>query len=304
MNNYLSLILIAAISVLTVCPASFGQEVQTSTTRQQEEILQNKIKSLRDLLGEQEERIAELETKQFDRPIHPEVLRLRKVVKELKEENQSLKHKTKLDSEESNKIEKLKTRINTKSDTIQKLQSKIDETESKLEHYQRLSQKREEELRAMEEELEEVEEIEAQQEGEFMRITLEEAILFDAGKAQLRETAHSTLNHLIEVANTYSDYIIQVEGHTDDVPLSDSHRFNSNWELSVMRAVTVVSYIEENSDIDMKRVVSAGYGPYRPLVSNDSPKNRKKNRRVEISLYPPEFLEQTKKGVDTTEETQ
>ncbi len=276
--------------------------LQATTASPSEEELRQQLESLRQLLAEQETLISDLEAEKLDRPVHPEVSRLREVVAELEEENKRLSEKTDETQVDSNELEEMETRLDTKSDSIHILQEQLDERHEELEHYRELSQKREDELQSMESELEEIEELDAQQAGDFMQITLEEAILFEGGEADLKEAAHPTLNRFIEIADTYSEYVVQVEGHTDDVPLSAGHEFDSNWELSAARAVNVVRYIEDNSEIDMERVVAAGYGPHQPLVPNDSPENRRKNRRVEISLYPPEFLEDDPEGAVTPDE--
>jgi chemotaxis protein MotB len=78
-------------------------------------------------------------------------------------------------------------------------------------------------------------------------------------------------------------YAVRVEGHTDNVPIQ-TRGFPSNWELSVARAVNVVKYFAEVSNIDPKRLSAVGYGESRPVASNDTRPNRAKNRRVEIFL--------------------
>ena len=76
-----------------------------------------------------------------------------------------------------------------------------------------------------------------------------------------------------------------VEGHTDNVPINTA-RFPSNWELSTARAVSVVRYLSEVVGVEPDRFSAVGYGDTKPKGSNDTPKNRKKNRRVEIILVP------------------
>ncbi|MBW1902469.1 MAG: OmpA family protein, partial [Deltaproteobacteria bacterium] len=78
---------------------------------------------------------------------------------------------------------------------------------------------------------------------------------------------------------------IQVEGHTDDVPIR-SRQFPSNWELSSARALAVLRLLLEKSDIEPERLSAAGYGEYHPNVPNDSSENRRLNRRVDIVIVP------------------
>ena len=74
-----------------------------------------------------------------------------------------------------------------------------------------------------------------------------------------------------------------IEGYTDDVPMA-SGVYDTNWELSTARAVSVVRYLVEEENIDPNRLSAVGYGEYRPIVPNDSVENRAKNRRVNILI--------------------
>ena len=74
-----------------------------------------------------------------------------------------------------------------------------------------------------------------------------------------------------------------VQGHTDNVPIS-SARYNSNWELSTARAVSVVKYFIEVKGLDPTRFSATGYGEYQPLLDNTTPENRAINRRVDILI--------------------
>lgn len=117
---------------------------------------------------------------------------------------------------------------------------------------------------------------------EGLRITLEEKgnlPFFESGKAELTEQMTQTVDKLFPTLKKLSqDYEIIVEGHTDNVPIF-TKQFASNWELSTARATGVVRYLV-NKGISPKKISAIGYGEYRPVVSNDTPENRQKNRRV------------------------
>ena len=81
------------------------------------------------------------------------------------------------------------------------------------------------------------------------------------------------------------DWLIQVEGHTDNLPISNS-KYPSNWELSTSRAISVAKIMMENG-IKSNKINVAGYGEFRPLAKNTSNKNRAKNRRIELKLTQP-----------------
>ncbi len=113
-------------------------------------------------------------------------------------------------------------------------------------------------------------------------VRLQENVLFDLGKAEIKQEATVILDKvgavLLRVPNQ-----IRVEGHTDNLPIS-TPRFPSNWELSTARATAVVKYLIEKSRIEPSRLSAAGYGEYRPIASNDSPEGRQLNRRVDIVI--------------------
>ncbi|MGD8991741.1 MAG: OmpA family protein [Desulfobacterales bacterium] len=115
-----------------------------------------------------------------------------------------------------------------------------------------------------------------------IRLSFADQILFDFGKADIRPAGHTLLNHVADAIQKVPA-AVRVEGHTDNIPIH-SARFPSNWELSVARAVNVVKYFVEAGKIAPHRFSAVGYGESRPLVDNETPANRMKNRRVEILL--------------------
>ena len=114
------------------------------------------------------------------------------------------------------------------------------------------------------------------------RLSFEDQVLFDFGRAVINPAGFGFLDRIADALN-HIPYAVRVEGHTDNVPIQ-TRRFPSNWELSVARAVNVVKYFAEVSNIDPKRLSAVGYGESRPVAANDTPHNRAKNRRVEIFL--------------------
>jgi chemotaxis protein MotB len=113
-------------------------------------------------------------------------------------------------------------------------------------------------------------------------LSFEDGVLFDFGRAAISSEGYAVLDEIVEVVRKMP-YPIRVEGHTDNVPIQ-TKRFPSNWELSTARAVNVVKYFAETGRIDPRRLSAVGYGESKPMVTNDSPRNRAKNRRVEIVL--------------------
>ncbi|MBI3010147.1 MAG: OmpA family protein [Candidatus Omnitrophica bacterium] len=110
-------------------------------------------------------------------------------------------------------------------------------------------------------------------------------VLFDSGKAQLRQTAYPVLDKVAEVLSQISDQPLGVEGHTDNQPIRYSG-WESNKALSIARAQNVVDYLIEERGLDSSRLMAIGYGDERPVASNDSASGRQQNRRVEIVILP------------------
>jgi chemotaxis protein MotB len=114
-----------------------------------------------------------------------------------------------------------------------------------------------------------------------VRVEIDASLLFAPGKAELRGDSAGVLEAMGEVLKN-ADHAIQVEGHTDDVPIS-TERFPSNWELSATRASTVVRLLIA-SGVDAGRLGATGYGETRPLESNESEEGRRRNRRVTVMV--------------------
>ena len=117
-----------------------------------------------------------------------------------------------------------------------------------------------------------------------MLIALPNDVLFQSGKATLKQEGKDALAQLSQVLKSFTDRKFQIAGHTDDDPIK-TPRFPSNWELSTARAVDVTRFIIEQG-MDPKQVSAVGYGEFDPVVSNDSPEHKGQNRRIEIALQP------------------
>ncbi len=121
--------------------------------------------------------------------------------------------------------------------------------------------------------------------GREIYLTIVDGVLFDSGSATIREDAKPMLTEIGTMVNTYLNSIqqITVEGHTDNVPISNS-MFNDNLDLSSMRANNVARFVSTNSGIGKHMFISLGRSEFDPLVPNDSPENKQKNRRVQMIL--------------------
>lgn len=107
-------------------------------------------------------------------------------------------------------------------------------------------------------------------------------ILFDLGKADLRPDGVKVLDYLVDTLKTIPNHV-SVEGFTDDLPIN-TLQFPSNWELSAVRATSVIHYFVKSRGMPPDRFFAVGYGEYRPSVPNVSEANRARNRRVDIVI--------------------
>ncbi len=114
-----------------------------------------------------------------------------------------------------------------------------------------------------------------------MLIRMGSRVLFDLGKATLRQSAFPILKLVGETIEDHETEDVIVGGHTDNLPIN-TPKYPSNWELSVSRALTVVKFLMDSAGVSPDKLIAAGYSQYHPMVPNDSPHNRQKNRRVEF----------------------
>lgn len=113
-------------------------------------------------------------------------------------------------------------------------------------------------------------------------VTIKGKALFNSGSASLNKTAVFIFDEIIQILYDYPEYNINIKGHTDNIPIS-TPIFPSNWELSAVRATTVLKHLVSKG-IRPQRMTATGYGDVMPLVPNTSEDNRAQNRRVEFVL--------------------
>lgn len=117
-------------------------------------------------------------------------------------------------------------------------------------------------------------------------VSMDESLLFASGSSKIDSKGADAIKRLAKVLETNTDVNVMVEGHTDDVPLRGAGEIKDNWDLSVMRATSVVKLLVNSATIDPTRITAAGHGEYLPLDPAKTPEARKKNRRTEIILTP------------------
>lgn len=122
--------------------------------------------------------------------------------------------------------------------------------------------------------------------AQYIQLSMKGALLFDSGSAQLKEGAKVTLDKVGMILEQYSTGTIEIEGHTDNVPIHTA-QYPSNEELSSARALGVFYYLVENTSLDPASVKHSGMGERAPVADNSTEEGRSRNRRVEIRILNP-----------------
>lgn len=116
-------------------------------------------------------------------------------------------------------------------------------------------------------------------------ISLADNMLFKSGSYQINERAMETLSKIAKIIKDYRDYDVLVEGNTDNVPISRTN-IRNNWDLSALRASSVVQVLQTKFGVNPSRLSAAGRGEYNPIADNSTDTGRQRNRRTEIIITP------------------
>lgn len=121
---------------------------------------------------------------------------------------------------------------------------------------------------------------------QYIQLSIGGALLFDSGSARLKEDAEEVLDKVGGILERFAGGIIEIEGHTDNVPMS-SPQYADNEELSDARALAVFYYLQEHTLLDIRNLKHSGMGERAPVADNSTAEGRNRNRRVEIRIYNP-----------------
>ncbi|MCR5720357.1 MAG: flagellar motor protein MotB, partial [Lachnospiraceae bacterium] len=122
--------------------------------------------------------------------------------------------------------------------------------------------------------------------AQYVQLTMKGNILFESGSSELKDNITPILDKVGVILERYAEGMVEVEGHTDNVPISGS-KFASNEELSDARALSVFYYLTEHTALDPVNLKHAGMGDRVPVADNATNEGRSRNRRVEIRIYNP-----------------
>lgn len=134
-------------------------------------------------------------------------------------------------------------------------------------------------------------------------ISLSDNMLYKSGSYEVSEQAGETLSKIAKIIQDYKDYDVLIEGNTDSDPISKPN-IRNNWDLSTLRASSVVQTLQNNYGVDPKRLTAGGRGEYNPIADNSTPAGKARNRRTQIIITPKldQFMELIDKAPDTEQE--
>lgn len=132
---------------------------------------------------------------------------------------------------------------------------------------------------------EELKEVDVQVLKGVVYISLADNMLYKSGSYEINDRAQETLSKIAKIIMDYKDYDVLIEGNTDNVPISREN-IRNNWDLSCLRASSVVQYLQNRYGVDPKRLTAGGRGEYNPLAGNDTELGKQRNRRTQIIITP------------------
>ena len=132
---------------------------------------------------------------------------------------------------------------------------------------------------------EELKEVDVQVLKGVVYISLADNMLYKSGSYEINSRAAETLSKIAKIIKDYKDYDVLIEGNTDNVPISKTN-IRNNWDLSALRASSVVQALQNDYGVDPKRLTAGGRGEYNPIATNDTEAGKQRNRRTQIIITP------------------
>lgn len=192
----------------------------------------------------------------------------------------------------SDALEKLRIELEQKEKNLDALNTELDKRAQRVEELEAILNRKDSTVNALKSKVQaallgfENNGLTIEQKNGKVYVSLDESLLFKSGSYNVDTKGKEVLQKLSKVLEKNSDINVLVEGHTDNVPLNGSGTIKDNWDLSVMRATSVVKLLVESSSVDPVRLTAAGRADHLPLADNSTKSGRSKNRRTEIILTP------------------
>ncbi len=193
---------------------------------------------------------------------------------------------TQLTRPPQDKLSELRRELNQEKEQKQKLATELQDVQAQKSALMEAHEKAQQKIQKLKNSGTLSGDVKVSRKGGNITFTILSEVLFDSGEASLKSRGQNALAEAAEaIRNNFPDANLEVRGHTDSQPIRYSD-WKSNWELSGARARRVLKYLVNKEGFDRKRLSFAGYGPTRPVASNDTAEGRRKNRRAEIVVVP------------------
>ena len=195
-----------------------------------------------------------------------------------------------------NSLDKSLTNANQNNISIEKLVDQINESNQYIRHLGEVKSKSDSLNMVLTNNLtrslsrEEMKEVDVQVMKGVVYISLADNMLYQSGSYEVNSRAKETLSKIAKIIQDYKDYDVLIEGNTDNVPVSTTSakmkNIRNNWDLSALRASSVVQYLQDNFGVSPKRMTAGGRGEYNPVTTNNTEVGKQRNRRTQIIITP------------------
>ena len=188
-------------------------------------------------------------------------------------------------------LDKSLTNASQNNVSIEKLVDQINESNQYIRHFVEVKSKSDSLNMVLTNNLtrslskEEMKEVDVQVLKGVVYISLADNMLYKSGSYEINARAAETLSKIAKIIKDYKDYDVLIEGNTDNVPISKTN-IRNNWDLSALRASSVVQALQNDYGVDPKRLTAGGRGEYNPIANNDTEQGKQRNRRTQIIITP------------------
>lgn len=193
-------------------------------------------------------------------------------------------------------LDKSLTNANSNNINISKLVDQINESNRYIRHLVKVKSKSDSLNMVLTNNLtrslskDEMKEVDVQVLKGVVYISLADNMLYKSGSYEINDRAAETLSKIAKIIMDYKDYDVLIEGNTDNVAVNTTapsmKNIRNNWDLSALRASSVVQYLQDHYGVDPKRLTAGGRGQYNPIATNDSEIGKQRNRRTQIIITP------------------
>ena len=190
-----------------------------------------------------------------------------------------------------NSLDKSLTNASQNNISIEKLVDQINESNQYIRHLVEVKSKSDSLNMVLTNNLtrslskEELKEVDVQVLKGVVYVSLADNMLYESGSYLINSRASETLSKIAKIIKDYKDYDVLIEGNTDDVPIKKTN-IRNNWDLSTLRASSVVQALQNDYGVDPKRLTAGGRGEYNPIATNDTELGKQRNRRTQIIITP------------------